>query len=171
MNTNNQSISGHHRMTLGMLQALALCLVLSLALDAAAQPLPQELQTALPTVEVYKSPLCGCCGAWAEHLRKSGFRVVLHDVNNVPAARNKLGMPERYGACHTAKVGAYLIEGHVPAADIKRLLVTHPHAIGLAVPSMPPGSPGMESDRGIPYDTLLVSADGTATVFTHHQPH
>jgi len=169
MNRNNQSISSHHRMTLGILCSLALCLALPLAPDsAAAQTLHQKSQAALPTVEVYKSPLCGCCEGWAEHLRKSGFQVVLHNVDDVPAARARLGMPDRYGACHTAKVGNYLVEGHVPAADIKRMLNKHPRAIGLAVPSMPPGSPGMESDRAIPYDTLLVSTDGKATIFAHH---
>jgi hypothetical protein len=160
-----------HRIPLGILPALVLCLGLSgIAESTAAQPLQQNSQAVLPTVDVYKSPQCGCCSDWAEHLRKNGFKVVLHDVNDVPAARKKLGMPEHFGACHTAKVGNYLVEGHVPAADIKRLLKQHPRAIGLAVPSMPPGSPGMESDRSFPYDTLLVSADGTATVFAQHQP-
>jgi len=172
MNANNQIIPSHHRMTLGMLHTLVLCLgLLGTAGSATAQPLQQNSPQALPTVDVYKSPQCGCCGAWADHLRQAGFRVVLHDVNDIPAARKQLGMPGRFGACHTAKVGNYLVEGHVPAADIKRLLKKHPRAIGLAVPSMPPGSPGMEGDLSIPYDTLLVSNDGTATIFTHHQPH
>ncbi len=164
MKTNNQCISLRHRLMLVMLHTLAVCIGLFIfAASARAQT--------LPTVDVYKSPQCGCCTDWAEHLRKNGFKVVLHNVNDVPAARSRLGMPERFGACHIAKAGNYLVEGHVPAADIKRLLKKHPRAIGLAVPSMPPGSPGMESNRGIPYDTLLVSADGTAKVFTHHQPH
>jgi len=123
---------------------------------------------ALPVVEVYKSAQCGCCKAWAEHLQKNGFTVILHDVGDVPAARKKLGMPSQYGSCHTAKAGQYLVEGHVPAADIKRLLKERPKAIGLAVPSMPPGSPGMESEHPIPYDTLLVGKDGNAKVFAHH---
>ncbi len=152
MKTNN------HLSILHMLCALALCL----SLPAAAQP--------LPVVDVYKSPQCGCCTDWAEHLRKSGFKVVLHNVNDVPATRKDLGMPARYGACHTAKVGNYLVEGHVPAADIKRLLKKRSRTIGLAVPSMPPGSPGMESSRGIPYDSMLIARDGTATIFAHHQP-
>jgi hypothetical protein len=123
---------------------------------------------ALPTIEVYKSAQCGCCKTWAEHLQKNGFTVILHDVGDIPAARKKLGMPERYGSCHTAKAGQYLIEGHVPAADIKRLFKAHPKAIGLAVPSMPPGSPGMESDHPVPYDTLLIGKDGKASVFARH---
>lgn len=171
MKTKTQPIPVQYRLMLLMLQTLALCIgVFILAESARAQPAQTNSPQVLPTVDVYKSPQCGCCTAWADHLRENGFKVVLHDVNDVPAARKKLGMPQHYGACHTAKVGNYLVEGHVPAADIKRLLKKHPRAIGLAVPSMPPGSPGMESDQGIPYDTLLVSADGTATVFTHHQP-
>ena len=91
-----------------------------------------------------------------------------HDISDVPAERNKLGMPDRLGSCHTAKVGGYVVEGHVPAADIHRLLKEKPHALGLAVPAMPPGSPGMESSRPIAYDTLLVGRDGTTRVFASH---
>lgn len=150
------------------LRSLALCAALTAASPGMAQPLRPGSGQALPIVDVYKSPDCGCCKAWAEHLQKNGFTVILHDVDDVPAARKKLGMPNRYGACHTAKVGQYLVEGHVPAADIKQLLKKHPAAIGLAVPSMPPGSPGMEGERSVPYDTLLVTKDGNATVFAHH---
>ena len=123
---------------------------------------------ASPAVEVFKSPNCGCCGLWVEHMRQAGFQVNVHDVSDIPAARRKLGMPERYGSCHTAKVGGYAIEGHVPAADVKRLLAEKPKAVGLAVPSMPPGSPGMESSRPIPYETLLVQSDSAARVFARH---
>jgi hypothetical protein len=93
-------------------------------------------------VEVFKSPYCGCCGKWVEHLRQNGFEVKAHDVEDVPAVRQKLGMPDRLGSCHTAKIGGYVVEGHVPAADIQRLLKEKPKALGLSVPSMPPGSPG-----------------------------
>lgn len=164
-----------------LLQSLVLCAALGAALPGMAQPLRQgagqaasiSSGQALPVVEVYKSAQCGCCKAWAEHLQKNGFAVNLHDVDDVPAARKKLGMPNEYGSCHTAKAGQYLVEGHVPAADIKRLLKERPQAdghgvIGLAVPSMPPGSPGMESDHPVPYDTLLVGKDGKARVFAHH---
>lgn len=121
-----------------------------------------------PKVEVFKSASCGCCGAWVEHMRQNGFQVIAHDVGDVPAEREKLGMPDRLGSCHSAKVGGYVIEGHVPAADIRRLLKEKPKALGLAVPSMPPGSPGMEGPRAIPYDTLLVARDGTTRVFASH---
>lgn len=119
-------------------------------------------------VEVFKSPYCGCCGEWVKHMQAAGFVVETRDVNDVPAIRKQLGMPERYGSCHTARVGGYLVEGHVPAADVKRLLAEKPRALGLAVPAMPPGSPGMESAHPVPYDTLLVKRDGGASVFARH---
>ncbi|MBS3951750.1 MAG: DUF411 domain-containing protein [Methylomicrobium sp.] len=119
-------------------------------------------------VEVFKSPQCGCCGKWINHLQQNGFQVNTHEVNDVPAARKKLGMPDRLGSCHTARVGDYVIEGHVPAADIQRLLKEKPQALGLAVPSMPPGSPGMETAKPVPYEALLVQADGSTRVFARH---
>ena len=121
-----------------------------------------------PRIEVFKSASCGCCGAWVDHLRENGFEVVTHDVTDVPAQRKKLGMPERLGSCHSARLGSYVIEGHVPAADIRRLLKEKPAAIGLAVPGMVPGSPGMEGPRAVPYDTLLVGRDGSNRVFASH---
>ncbi|MFZ2301800.1 MAG: DUF411 domain-containing protein [Gallionella sp.] len=156
-----------------LLRGLILCAALAVAWPSMAQqPRAGSEQAAsvqaLPAVDVYKSPQCGCCKFWAEHLQKNGFTVTLHDVNDIPATRKKLGMPNRYGSCHTAKVGQYLVEGHVPAADIKKLLEKKPKAIGLAVPAMPPGSPGMESDEPVPYDTLLVGKDGKAKVFARH---
>ena len=124
-------------------------------------------QTAGP-IELYKSPYCGCCGKWAEHMSKAGFSVKTHEIDDVPATRKKLGMPEKLGSCHTAKIGNYLLEGHVPADDIKRLLKEKPKALGLAVPGMPAGSPGMDVPNSPPYDTLLVHKDGTARVFAKH---
>ena len=124
--------------------------------------------SAAEAIDVYKSPHCGCCEKWVEHLRQAVFAVQTHDVNDVPAARQRLGMPERLGSCHTAKVAGYVVEGHVPAADIQRLLKEKPKAIGLAVPSMPPGSPGMESPNPVPYNTLLVRTGGEITVFAKH---
>lgn len=143
-------------------------LILLCATGLAQAASPPESGKTLPTVEVYKSPQCGCCKSWAEHLQKNGFTVISHDVNDVPAIRKKLGMPGKYGACHTAKVGQYLVEGHVPAADIMRLLKEHPKAIGLAVPSMPQGSPGMESEHPVQYNTLIINNDGRNKVFAKH---
>lgn len=119
-------------------------------------------------VDVFKDRYCGCCEQWIKHLWQNGFEVNAQDVNDVPAARKRLGMPDNFGACHTASIGGYVIEGHVPAADIQRLLKEKPKAIGLAVPSMPPGSPGMETANPVHYETLLVLADGSTRVFAKH---
>ena len=138
---------------------IALALVLLSASAAFAQGAPK--------VEVFKSASCGCCGGWVEHMRQNGFEVTTHDVDDVPAARKKLGMPEGMGSCHSAKVGGYAIEGHVPAADIRRLLKEKPNAVGLAVPGMVPSSPGMDGPKTA-YDTLLVKRDGSTRVFASH---
>jgi hypothetical protein len=140
----------------------------------AAAPLAATAQAAdsRPLVEVWKDPSCGCCQAWVAHLQAQGFRTRLHDTGN-QAVRARLGLPERYGSCHTAQVAGYVIEGHVPAADIHRLLKQRPAALGLAVPGMPVGSPGMDDPayggRRDPYDVLLVATDGSATTFQSHR--
>ncbi|WP_324545361.1 DUF411 domain-containing protein [Accumulibacter sp.] len=95
-----------------------------------------------------------------EHVRQNGFDVKAHDVEDVSAMRQKLGMPDRLGSCHIAKIAGYVVDGHVPTADIQRLLKEKPKALGLSVPSMLPGSSGMESSKPIPYQPLLVQADG-----------
>lgn len=122
-----------------------------------------------PTVEVWKSPTCGCCGKWIDHLKANGFVVVAHDVGNLAGWRERQGMPSKYASCHTARVGGYTLEGHVPAADISRLLGERPQAVGLAVPAMPTGSPGMEvDDIRDAYDVLLVLKDGGARRFSRY---
>lgn len=125
---------------------------------------------AADTIEVWKSPDCGCCNAWIDHLKAAGFKVKANNVGDVDAARKRNGVPQALGACHTARVGGYAIEGHVPAADIKRLLKERPKAAGLAVPGMPLGSPGMESPdgRAQPYDVLLFRGDGSRKAFTSY---
>ncbi len=138
-------------------------------------PLAARAQSAAPAVEVYKSPSCGCCKDWIKHLQDNGFTSVrVHDTGN-NAARARLGMPAKFGSCHTATVDGYVLEGHVPAADVRRLLRERPAAVGLAVPDMPIGSPGMDApdygNRRDPYDVLLVARDGSATVFaSYHRP-
>jgi hypothetical protein len=122
----------------------------------------------LPRVDIYKSPTCGCCVKWMAHMQKSGFKVEIHEVDDIPASRKKLGMPDKFGSCHTSTIGNYVVEGHVPAADVKQLLKEKPKALGLAVPSMPPGSPGMDIPHSPPYETLLVQADGASRVFARH---
>jgi hypothetical protein len=120
-------------------------------------------------VDVYKSPSCGCCGLWVEHMKKSGFAVEIHEVRNVAPFRERFGVPDSMASCHTAVVGGYAIEGHVPAADIKRLLREKPKAAGIAVPGMAVGSPGMEQGSGKdPYNVVLFNASGRTTVFSAH---
>ena len=123
-------------------------------------------------VEVWKDPSCGCCGDWIAHMQQNGFQVTTHDSGN-NAVRAKLGLPKQYASCHTALVGGYLVEGHVPAADVKRLLKEKPNALGLAVPGMPVGSPGMDGPvyggRRDAYDTVLVLRDGSSRVFQSHR--
>lgn len=128
---------------------------------------PVWAQTAT-RIEVYKSPSCECCGRWIDHMQKNGFKVDAHVVEDVPGARRKLGMPDNLGSCHTAKVGDYVVEGHVPAQDIQRLLKEKPKALGLAVPAMPAGAPGMDIPDSPPYETLLVQTDGSTRVFAKH---
>jgi len=131
----------------------------------AAPAIPAFAVRARPLVDVWKSPTCGCCGAWVEHMQAAGFDVRIHDVGNA-AARAKAGLPAKFGSCHTALVEGYVVEGHVPAEDVKRLLAARPAALGLAVPGMPIGSPGMEQgDQREPYDVLLVASDGAASVW------
>ncbi len=122
----------------------------------------------LPEIEVWKSPNCGCCNKWIAHLEEAGFSVTAHDTARVATARERLGMPHQYAACHTARVDGYLVEGHVPASDIKRLLEERPSATGLAVPGMPVGSPGMEASYSEPYQTLLIDKSGNPSVFEEH---
>lgn len=123
-------------------------------------------------VEVWKTPSCGCCAAWVSHLEENGFTVKVNDVDNTDSFRAALGMPQKYGSCHSAKVNGYAIEGHVPANDIKKLLVEKPDAVGLAVPAMPMGSPGMEHpdfpEKRAAYDVLLVIKQGEVGSFTHY---
>ncbi len=125
-------------------------------------------QATRPTVEVWKGPACGCCKDWIQHIEANGFQVQSHDSGNADI-RVHLGMPVKYGSCHTAKVGGYVLEGHVPAREIQRLLREKPRAIGLAVPGMPIGSPGMDGPeykgRKDGYLVLLVARDGTATPY------
>lgn len=123
---------------------------------------------ALPVIEVYKNPSCGCCTGWVKHLEQNGFTVKVHEVANTSDYRAKFGIPDALGSCHTATVQGYAIEGHVPASEIKRLLAENRKVKGLAVPSMPLGAPGMEGNRSDPYDVLLVKTDGSYSTYRHY---
>ena len=126
-----------------------------------------------PTIEVWKSASCGCCIEWVRHLEDNGFRVRTNDVEEPALYRKKLGMPEHLGSCHTAAIAGYALEGHVPAREIQRLLRDRPAAIGLAVPAMPIGSPGMDGPeyggRKDSYDVLLVARDAEPRIFQSYR--
>ena len=140
-----------------------------LAAAVSAAFAPQLLaQQKAPVVEVWRSPTCGCCGEWVKHLQKNGFATKVHMVEDTAPVRRAAGMPDKLGSCHTAKVDGYVIEGHVPASDIKRLLAEKPKALGLTAPGMPAGSPGMDIPNSPPYEVLLVKADGGTALYKRH---
>jgi len=120
----------------------------------------------LPEVVMHKDPNCGCCGQWAEHLQANGFRVKTVPERDMDSVKRRFAVPQRLTSCHTAKVGGYVIEGHVPASAIKRLLREKPAVAGLAVPGMPLGSPGMEvPGKKDPYDVMSFDKAGRSAVF------
>jgi hypothetical protein len=129
--------------------------------------LPRARAQSSPAMTMYMSPACGCCEEWEKHVRAAGFRVDKHKLGDVVPMKKKLGVPEDLHSCHTATVGDYVIEGHVPAADVKRLLAERPKVKGLAVPGMVAGSPGMEQGRPQSYATLAFDERG-ARVFARH---
>lgn len=118
-----------------------------------------------PHMIVHKTPTCGCCSAWVDHVSKAGFTVEVHDMDDLGPVKARLGVPYAKGSCHTAEIGGYVIEGHVPADDIKRLLREMPDARGLVLPGMPLGSPGMEvpDGRQQPFTVELVHHDGSVS--------
>jgi len=123
------------------------------------------------SVEVWKSATCKCCGNWVKHLEANGFavKVTAAGPTTLDQIKRQAGIGEELASCHTAKVGGYVIEGHVPATDIKRLIAERPDGLGLTVPGMPVGSPGMEQGAETePYDVLLIKKDGTTQVFERH---
>lgn len=143
---------------------------ISLAVGAMAfTAIPALAANTLPAVEVFKNPSCGCCGAWVDHLKAAGFDVKVTMVDDTSVVRKKYGLPDKFGSCHTAVVAGYVVEGHVPAADVKKLLDMKPLAVGIAVPGMPVGSPGMEmGSRKDSYQVLLVDQQGRERVFSSY---
>jgi hypothetical protein len=124
---------------------------------------------AAQSIHVYKSPTCGCCGDWIDHLEENGFDVKATNSNDMGRIKAEAGLIPGLGSCHTAYVGDYVVEGHVPAEDIKRLLSEAPQATGLSVPGMPAGSPGMEmGNRKDPYKVILFNGEGQTRVFSQH---
>ena len=122
------------------------------------------------TITVYKDPSCGCCGAWVDHLKKAGFNATVDDAQDIAAIKAKYGVPDDLTSCHTGVIAGYAIEGHVPAADIERLLKEKPKGAGIAVPGMPVNSPGMEvpGEANERYTVWLFQKDGTRTAFAEH---
>ncbi len=142
------------------------------AVLSALLPLAQraDAMDAPAKLTVYKDPSCGCCTKWVAHLRSAGLQPDVHDRSDMDALKDSLGVPVALRSCHTAVAGRYLIEGHVPAADMKRLLAAAPKGVvGLAVPGMPAGSPGMEvPGQAERYDVIAFATDGTTKLFAHH---
>ena len=131
----------------------------------------RSMQADGPVVHVVKSPTCGCCADWVDHLEANGFRVEVEDTRSVGVAKARLGVPSDLSSCHTARVGGYVVEGHVPASDIRRLLEQRPDGVkGLAVPGMPAGSPGMEGPPPVPYDVVAFDEAGNRSVWASHSP-
>lgn len=121
-----------------------------------------------PKITVYKTPTCGCCKKWVTHLEQNGFEVETIDMRDLRMIKSMSGVKPELASCHTAKVDGYVIEGHVPADDIKRLLAERPAVKGLTAPGMPHGSPGMETGRKDPYQVLTIDAEGKTEVFAQH---
>jgi hypothetical protein len=148
-----------------------------LLVAAAVLALPQTARASKPEpplVEVWKSPTCGCCGDWVKHLEANGFRTKTHVIQDAGVMRRRVGFDDKVGSCHTALVNGYALEGHVPAREVKRLLKERPaDVVGIAVPGMPLGSPGMDlpsyGGRKMPYDVLLVRRDGSTSVYQSYR--
>lgn len=142
------------------------------SLAVASSIAPAVMAQTRPQVEVWKDPDCGCCKDWVSHLEANGFQVKVHDSGNT-AARARLRVPDKLGSCHTAQVGGYALEGHVPASNIHQILKERPKAVGLAVPGMPVGAPGMDGPvyggRKDPYDVLLVLENGNSRVYQSYR--
>ena len=149
------------RMAATALSGAAMTTLLPRISAAAPKPTP---------ITVYKDPSCGCCKNWVEHLRANGFAPEAHDRADMDALKDSLGVPTALRSCHTGVVGRYVIEGHVPAADVKQLLATKPASTaGLAVPGMPAGSPGMEMGGRVDrYDVIAFAPGGATRVFARH---
>lgn len=149
------------RMTTTVLGGAALTAVLPRVVASAPKP---------TSITVYKDPSCGCCTKWVDHLRANGFAPEVHDRSDMDALKDSLGVPAKLRSCHTAVVAKYVIEGHVPAADVKRLLSSKPaKTVGIAVPGMPVGSPGMEMGARVDrYDVVAFAPGGATRVFARH---
>ncbi len=140
--------------------------------SCAALALVRPARAAAPVLEVWKMRACSCCAGWAQHVEAAGFATKIQEVDDVGAVRAAAGVPADLGGCHTSKVAGYVVEGHVPVAAVQRLLAERPAILGLAVPGMPLGSPGMEieGEPAEPYQVIAFAADGRRSVFMEVRP-
>ena len=138
---------------------------LLLAIAAAA-----AIAAGLPEAVVYKSPTCGCCASWVAHMKANGFQVKVVEQDDITAVKQRFGVPAPLASCHTALIGGYVVEGHVPASAVKRLLKERPAALGLSVPGMPIGSPGMEGPNSEAFSTYLFDERGRSNEFETYRP-
>ena len=147
---------------------MRILLLLSLMIFGVA---PASAADTVPSIEVWKSATCKCCGAWVKHLEADGFTVKVNaaEPSTLASLKRQAGIGDRLASCHTAMIDGYVIEGHVPGTEIKRLVAERTEAIGLAVPGMPVGSPGIEQGAEFePYDVLLIKMDGSTEIFASH---
>jgi hypothetical protein len=148
--------------------ATRLAVLLAIALTSQAVFAQTKSTSAKTPLTVYKTPTCGCCGKWVEHMDANGFAATTTNLPDLSAIKAKHGVPAALHSCHTSLVGGYVIEGHVPAADIRRLLKERPKIVGLAAPGMPAGSPGMDVPNSPAYDVIAFDKDGKTSVFAKH---
>lgn len=145
-------------------------LLLATAAGAPLGGITRAWAAASPMMEIWKTPTCGCCRVWVRHVEDAGFRTTVTDLADVGPVKARLGVPPELSSCHTGLVEGYVVEGHVPADDVIRMLRERPKIRGLFVPGMPIGSPGMEGPGGTPYDVLALDAAGKASVYATHKP-
>jgi hypothetical protein len=144
-------------------------IIFSIALSAIGGFIFMQSVSAESEMTVYKSPTCGCCGKWITHMEQNGFKVNAVDMIEMNIVKEKYGISRNLASCHTAVIDGYFVEGHVPAADVKRLLSEKPDVVGLSVPGMPIGSPGMEmGDRIDPYSVIAIDKEGNTQVFNQY---
>lgn len=152
--------------------ALAIAVVLSQAAGNAQRPKSAQPKPAAKPLmlAVYKTPTCGCCSKWVDHMKQNGFTVQVTDLNDLSAIKSKHGVPSKVQSCHTGVINGYVVEGHVPASDVKRMLKELPAISGIAVPGMPQGSPGMEAPGAVqpPYDVVTFDRRGETRLYAKH---
>lgn len=158
-----------HKLAIHKLCFAAAVIAVLVTTGCIAEPPPEASTADASAMVVYHDPNCGCCGKWIEHMEQHGFTIEAVQETNMSAIKRELGVPENLPSCHTATVGGYVVEGHVPAGDVQKLLAEKPDVAGIAVPGMPLGSPGMEyGDKRQAFDVVSFDEAGGTTVFNHY---